>query len=73
MVAKCAAKMREESLDAEMLEALTDREISALFADGRRMHGEERLDPDYVRACDRLARIPKTAFALQRANRCDCG
>lgn len=71
-VAKCAAKMREEGLDAEKLEAMTDGEVSALFADGRGKHGEEHLDPDYARICDQLARIPKMTLALQWARYCDC-
>lgn len=32
-VAKCAAKMREEGIEAARLEAMTDAEVSALFAD----------------------------------------
>lgn len=71
-VAKCAAKIREERLDAEKLEAMTDGEVSALFADGRGKHGEEYLDPDCARICDQLARIPKMTLALQWARYCDC-
>ena len=54
-VAKCAAKMREEAIDAARLEAMTDAEVSGLFADGRSKRSEECLEPDCARlrpACE---------------------
>ena len=42
-VAKCAAKAREEGIDAERLEAMTDAEVSALFEDRRAKRAEEYL------------------------------
>ncbi len=71
-VARCAAKMEEEGIDSARLEAMTDAEVSGLFADGRGRRGEEYLDPDYARVCDQLARIPKMTLALQWARYCDC-
>lgn len=64
-VAQCAAKLREEGLDADRLEALTEAEVSALFSDGRRRREEEYLEPDYERICDQLARVPKMTLAHQ--------
>lgn len=71
-VAKCAAKMREEGLDAEKLGAMTDGEVSALLAEGRGKRGKEYLGPDWACICDQLARIPKMTLALQWARYCDC-
>ncbi len=71
-VAKCAAKMRDEAIDAARLESMTDAEVSGLFADGRSKRGEEYLEPDYARVCDQLARVPKMTLALQWARYCDC-
>lgn len=71
-VSKCAAKMREEGIDAGRLDAMTEAEVSALFADGRGKRGEECLEPDYARICDQLARVPKMTLALQWARYCDC-
>lgn len=71
-VARCAAKMGEEGVDSARLEAMTDAEVSGLFADGRGKRGEECLEPDYARVCDQLARVPKMTLALQRARYCDC-
>ena len=48
-VAKCAAKMEEEGIDSARLEAMTDAEVSGLFADGRGKRGEEYLGPDCAR------------------------
>ena len=44
-VAKCAAKMEEERIDAERLRSMTEAEVSGLFADGRSKRGEEYLEP----------------------------
>lgn len=71
-VAKCAAKMEEEGIDSARLEAMTDVEVSGLFADGRGKRGEEYLEPDYARVCDQLARVPKMTLALQWARYTDC-
>lgn len=71
-VAKCAAKMEEEGIDSARLEAMTDAEVSGLFADGRGKRGEEYLEPDYARVCDQLARVPKMTLALQWARYTDC-
>lgn len=71
-VARCAAKMEEEGVDSARLEAMTDAEVSGLFADGRGKRGEEHLEPDCARVCGRLARAPKTTLALQRARYTDC-
>lgn len=71
-VARCAAKMEEEGIDSTRLEAMTDAEVSGLFADGRGRRGEEHLEPDYARVCDQLARVPKMALALQWARYTDC-
>lgn len=71
-VAQCAAKLKEEDLDLERLEALTEAEVSALFADKRRQRDEEYLEPDYARICDQLARIPKMTLAHQWARYLDC-
>lgn len=71
-VAKCAAKAREEGIDAERLEAMTDAEVSALFEDRRAKRAEEYLEPDYARICDQLARVPKMTLALQWGRYCDC-
>lgn len=71
-VAKCAAKMEEEGIDSARLEAMTDAEVSCLFADGRGKRGEEYLEPDYARVCDQLARVPKMTLALQWARYTDC-
>ena len=54
-VARCAAKMEEEGIDSARLEAMTDAEVSGLFADGRGKRGEEYLEPDCARVCDQLA------------------
>lgn len=64
--------MREEGIDAERLEGMTDAEVSALFADGRGKRGEEYLEPDCARVCDQLARVPRMTLALQWARYCDC-
>ena len=71
-VARCAAKMEEEGIDSAGLEAMTDAEVSGLFADGRGKRGEEHLEPGYARVCDQLARVPKMALALQWARYTDC-
>lgn len=71
-VAKCAAKMEGEGVDSAGLEAMTDAEVSCLFADGRGKRGEECLEPDYARVCDQLARVPEMTLALQRARYTDC-
>lgn len=71
-VAKCAAKAREEGIDAERLEAMTGSGVSALFEDGRTKRAEGYLEPDYARICDRLARVSKMTLALQWARYCDC-
>lgn len=71
-VARCAAKMEEEGIDSARLEAMTDAEVSGLFADGRGKRGEEYLEPDYARVCDQLARVPKMTLALQWARYTDC-
>lgn len=71
-VARCAAKMEGEGIDSAGLEAMTDAEVSGLFADGRGKRGEEHLEPDYARVCDQLARVPKTTLALQWARCTDC-
>ena len=71
-VAKCAAKMEEEGIDSARLEAMTDAEVSGLFADGCGKRGEEYLEPDYARVCDQLARAPKMTLALQWARYTDC-
>lgn len=64
-VAKCAAKVREEGIDAERLEATTDAEVSALFEDRRAKRAEEYPEPDHAQICDQLARVPKMTLALQ--------
>lgn len=71
-VAKCAARMRDEGIGAEELEAMTDAEVSALFSDGRSRRCDEYLEPDYERVCDQLARVPKMTLALQWARHLDC-
>lgn len=58
-VAKCAAKIEEERIDAIRLESMTEAEVSGLFADGRGKRSEECLEHDYERVCDQLARVPK--------------
>ena len=63
--AKCAAKMEEDGIDSTRLDAMTDSEVSDLFADGRGKRSEEYLEPDYARVCDQLARVPKMTLALQ--------
>lgn len=64
--------MEEEGIDSARLEAMTDAEVSGLFADGRSKRGEEYLEPDYARVCDQLARVPKMALALQWVRYTDC-
>ena len=71
-VARCAAKMEGEGIDSARLEAMTDAEVSGLFADGRGKRGEEHLEPGYARVCDQLARVPKMTPALQWARCTDC-
>ena len=62
-VAKCAAKAREEGIDAE---------VSAPFEGRRAKRAEEHLEPDCARICGRLARVPKMTLALQRGRHRDC-